>query len=101
MSDLNRLNSFTEIAKNVKRLIHSIDPEARVYLFGSVVRGHNTALSDIDILVITSRIERKYDMMVKVYKNVRASVELHIVTNELYENWYKRFIPPEELREIT
>jgi predicted nucleotidyltransferase len=57
-------------------------------------------MSDIDILVVTKMIERKYEMMVKVYKAVEEPVELHIVTEDLLERWYKRFIPVEELIEV-
>jgi predicted nucleotidyltransferase len=45
-------------------------------------------------------IERKYEMMVKVYKAVEEPVELHIVTEDLLERWYKRFIPVKELMEV-
>ena len=50
--------------------------------------------------MITSKIDEKYRMIVKVYKNVNAPVELHVVTSELYENWYRRFIPQEEIKEV-
>lgn len=69
-------------------------------MFGSVVRGEYTALSDIDILAAISNLDLKYNIMVTVYSEVNAPVELHIVTLELYENWYKRFIKPEEIIEI-
>ncbi|MEM3180731.1 MAG: nucleotidyltransferase domain-containing protein, partial [Candidatus Bathyarchaeia archaeon] len=42
-------------AKRVKEIVKSIDPTAKVYLFGSATRGELTALSDIDILVLTER----------------------------------------------
>ncbi|MGC8937272.1 MAG: nucleotidyltransferase domain-containing protein [Candidatus Methanomethylicaceae archaeon] len=90
-----------DLASSVKRLINSIDPTAKVYLFGSTVRGRHVPFSDIDILVITSKIDKKYDMIVKVYKEIQAPVELHVITNDLYEKWYKRFIPAEELIEIS
>lgn len=43
------------------------------------MRGDFTGASDIDILVVTEKVDRKYDMMVRVYR-------------EGYERWYKRFI---------
>jgi predicted nucleotidyltransferase len=84
----------------VKSIIRRFDPNARVYVFGSVVRGEYTALSDIDILAVISNLDLKYNIMVTVYSEVNAPVELHIVTPELYENWYERFIKPEEIIEI-
>jgi len=100
MNSQNLKREYIKVARRVKGIVHSIDPDAKVYVFGSVVRGEATAMSDIDILVVTKMIERKYEMMVKVYKAVEEPVELHIVTEDLLERWYKRFIPVEELIEV-
>jgi predicted nucleotidyltransferase len=100
MNFQNLKREYIKVARRVKGIVHSIDPDAKVYVFGSVVRGEATAVSDIDILVVTKMIERKYEMMVKVYKAVEEPVELHIVTEDLLERWYKRFIPVEELIEV-
>lgn len=87
-------------AKRVKEIVKAIDPAARVYLFGSATRGRLTALSDIDILVLTEKINLKYEIIVKVYKNVEEPVELHVINEKYLEGWYKKFIRPEELVEI-
>jgi predicted nucleotidyltransferase len=100
MNFQNLKREYIKVARRVKGIVHPIDPDAKVYVFGSVVRGEATAVSDIDILVVTKMIERKYEMMVKVYKAVEEPVELHIVTEDLLERWYKRFIPVEELIEV-
>lgn len=99
-SDAQRPERWLEVARRVKSVVCSIDPKARVYVFGSVVRGEATAMSDIDIMVVTDVAERKYEMMVKVYKSVEEPVELHVVTRERLEKWYKRFIPEGELVEV-
>ncbi|MEM0010565.1 MAG: nucleotidyltransferase domain-containing protein [Candidatus Korarchaeum sp.] len=57
-------------ARKVKELARALDPAARVYLFGSAVRGELTAISDINILILTERTDLKYEIMIKVYKNV-------------------------------
>ncbi|WP_440059597.1 nucleotidyltransferase domain-containing protein [Thermogladius sp. 4427co] len=92
--------NYVEVAKRVREIVSRYDPEAEVYVFGSVVRGSYTAGSDIDILVVTKRFESRYDIMVDVYKQIDAPIELHVVTRELFEKWYKRFISPEELVKI-
>jgi len=51
------------------------------------------------VLVVTRRVKLKYDIMVAVYREVEAPVELHVTTPELFERWYRRFVRPEELRE--
>ncbi|MEM2926095.1 MAG: nucleotidyltransferase domain-containing protein [Candidatus Bathyarchaeia archaeon] len=100
MNPKNLTKNYEEVARKVKGIVLSMDPRARVYVFGSVVRGEATAMSDIDILIVTEAIERKYEMMVKVYKAVEEPVELHIATKGLLERWYMRFIPKEELIEV-
>ncbi|MCD6084827.1 MAG: nucleotidyltransferase domain-containing protein [Desulfurococcales archaeon] len=97
---LKYLKNFMSIAKEVKEMVRKIDPEAEVYVFGSVVSGGWTGASDIDILIVTENISRKYDIMVEVYKNTEAPVELHIVTPQQFEKWYRRFISEEELLRI-
>lgn len=86
--------------KKVKELVRAIDPGARVYVFGSAVRGELTALSDIDVLVLTERTDLKHEMMVEVYRVVKEPVELHVVDEEQLNKWYRRFIRPEELVEV-
>lgn len=95
------LKSYKEIGKEVKEIIKRLDPEARVFVFGSVVKGKYTALSDIDILVITRRTEYKDKMRVEVYSKVKAPIEIHITTPEKYEGWYSRFVSEDELYEIV
>lgn len=99
-SVLDLLRNYMEVAREVKRIVRSVDPDARVFVFGSVVRGRYTAASDIDILVVTDRDEEKYRIMVEVYKRVEAPVELHVTTPERFASWYMRFISPEELVEV-
>ena len=94
------LKDYTQTARRVKEIVKEIDPKVRVYVFGSVVKGRYTASSDIDILVVTERIEKKYDMMVKVYKTIKGPVELHVTTPEMFESWYMRFIEPDEIIEV-
>ncbi|MEM2122637.1 MAG: nucleotidyltransferase domain-containing protein [Candidatus Bathyarchaeia archaeon] len=91
---------YLAVAERVKAIVHGIDPSARVYLFGSTVRGEATAMSDIDILVVTEMVRRKYDIMVKVYKALKGPLELHIVDKAMFDGWYRRFIPREELVEV-
>lgn len=97
---LQYLKNYLVVAEKVKEIILRLDPKAKVYVFGSVVRGDYIASSDIDILVITSDIKLKYDLIVAVYKEIDAPVELHIVTQELFEKWYKKFIKSEEIVEV-
>ncbi len=97
---LKYLENYLEVAKKVKQVVKTIDPEAQLYVFGSVVRRRYTAASDIDILVITKKPQLKYEIIVQAYKSTEAPIELHVVTKELFEKWYKKFIDENELVEI-
>ncbi len=89
---LQYLRDYMRVAKRVKEVVKRIDPEARVFVFGSAVTGKYTGASDIDILVITKELRRKYDIMVEAYRSTEAPVELHVVTEEQFLRWYKRFV---------
>lgn len=57
--------SSKHIALNIKRIIHSVDPEAEAILYGSRARGEERSGSDWDILVLTEKdadlnMERKF-----------------------------------------
>ncbi|MEM2950849.1 MAG: nucleotidyltransferase domain-containing protein [Nitrososphaeria archaeon] len=39
--------------KNIKQVLNSIDPNGRVFIFGSTARGDNVLSSDIDVLILT------------------------------------------------
>ena len=94
------LKNWRRIAEKVKTIVHEIDPDAKVYVFGSVVRGRFTGASDIDVLIVTKRIDRKYEIMARVYSELEAPLELHIVTPDMFRKWYKRFINEKELIQI-
>ena len=46
---LEYLQNYMKIARKVKEIVKKVDPNARVYVFGSVVKGKYTAASDIYI----------------------------------------------------
>jgi uncharacterized protein len=96
------LRNFRELAKQAKELILKMDPEAIVYVFGSVVSGRYTGGSDIDLLVVSRKKEElEYPLKLNVYrKMLDVPLEMHVATPEEFSNWYLRFIKPSELLEI-
>ena len=55
-SALKRKEAFSNLPKhleNIKKTVLSLDPKARIYLFGSAAEEVNNFSSDIDILIIT------------------------------------------------
>ena len=91
---LEQLKKYMEIRREVKRIVNEVLGDAKVYVFGSVVEGRYTAMSDIDMLIVVNNMDRKeiYKVKAIIYKNIDAPIELHVASNDEFENWYKRFI---------
>ncbi|WP_291764629.1 nucleotidyltransferase domain-containing protein [Caldivirga sp. UBA161] len=90
---LEAMNNYMEVAERIKKLISKSVSGARVLVFGSVVRGKYTAASDIDILIIANVSKEAADALkARIYGEIDAPVEIHVVTQEQYERWYRRFI---------
>lgn len=81
----------------MKEACKALDPNCRVVLFGSYVRGTVRPDSDIDVLLI-SELARDPWIRAKLYVKILENLdpehpfELHIATPEEYEKWYKKFI---------
>ena len=89
--------NFVKYAEKVKEAVKRLDPEARVIIFGSIVRGNVRPDSDIDLLIIT-KIAENLDERIKLRIRImeilgeESPFEPHIVSVEEYENWYRRFM---------
>lgn len=91
LNALKAMENYIEVARKVKEIAQCFDPNAKVYVFGSVVEGKYTAASDIDILVVTTiERDRVYEFKARIYSELDAPVELHVVHPSKLE-WYRRF----------
>ena len=84
-------------ARRIKAVAKKYDAQARVLLFGSIVKGHMRPDSDIDVLVITrlaENVDARLKLRVEIAKEIGevTPFEVHIVTPEEYENWYRKFL---------
>jgi predicted nucleotidyltransferase len=77
------------IQDTIKSTVHSLLPDARVLLFGSMARGDGNADSDYDVLVIipkTIPIREKYDWRGKLnealVKALKAPVDVLLNSEE-------------------
>ncbi|ACB39449.1 nucleotidyltransferase domain-containing protein [Pyrobaculum neutrophilum] len=73
--------------------------DARVVVFGSVVRGDWTPDSDIDILIISEKAPQDPTERAKINTALREAIgdyaapfEFHYATPRQYAEWYSRFI---------
>jgi len=88
--------------KEIKKIVLEKVPDAKIYLFGSVLReNYSIGLSDIDIAIVSERFKDRnlkleiFGMLLKKYFD--SPFEFHILTKEQWE-FYKRFV--KEYREI-
>ena len=89
---LKKLRSYKDVFHKTKIIIRKIDPGSRIIFFGSVLRGDYNACSDIDLIVIPSDSSLRDKITVAVWKKIDAPIELHIISNTQFEEWYLRFI---------
>jgi len=92
------LKNAREYVKRIKEIcVNEIDKNCRVILFGSVVKGNYRIDSDIDVLIILPKIKdifERAEIAAKIYKKlgIEDPIELHIISEEEYKNWYSKFI---------
>lgn len=95
--------NIRRILVDVKHEIQLLLPGSDVYLFGSAARGRYTALSDIDMLVVSDIEDLEQISKIKASlkrKYLGYPLEFHIVNKPTYDKWYKRFLSEEELIKI-
>jgi len=81
----------------IKSVAKRRDPKVKLILFGSLVKGSMRPDSDIDILIVTQlarRLGERLKLRMEIAKEIGeyTPFEIHIVTPEEYEGWYKRFL---------
>jgi len=74
--------------RRLKEIALKVDPEAEIYLFGSVADGRHTYSSDIDILIITEK-DRLEMLRALVKEEFTNFFEIH-VRKPREAIWYKR-----------
>ena len=89
--------NYAKIAKRIKNFLEKKGIRAKVIVFGSVVKGKQTPLSDLDILIVSDNInENKYAKLSveikEMLKDPFAPIEFHFANTKIFENWYKNFL---------
>ena len=88
--------NYLDYARIIKNVAEKLLGEVKVYLFGSILRKKELP-RDIDILIISPKLdssEKKSKTREKILKKIGfgAPFEIHLITPEEYQNWYKFFI---------
>jgi len=91
------------LGRIIKKIVSKHINNAKVYLFGSVVRKSFTAFSDIDVLIVTPKElsnDEMSELKATILIQIDAPVEIHVVSEDGYRNWYRRFIHENEIIEV-
>ena len=86
------LQNSKNVVFQVRDIIRKFDKSARIFHFGSTLRGDWNAYSDIDVLVILNDQSVRDSITVEVFQQLNAPVELHFCTGEQFRSWYMKFI---------
>ncbi|MFP3950518.1 MAG: nucleotidyltransferase domain-containing protein [Candidatus Bathyarchaeia archaeon] len=91
---LDNIDFYLEL---IKEVTSEEDPDSRVLVFGSYVKGEMRIDSDVDVLIIThlaEDTEERVRLRVRIARGVGiySPFEFHIATREEYNNWYKNLI---------
>ncbi|MBO3810197.1 MAG: nucleotidyltransferase domain-containing protein [Candidatus Brockarchaeota archaeon] len=98
---LEALSNPVEVGRRVKKLVLKFWPNAKVYIFGSSVRGKYTASSDIDILIVEDvDYGEASKVKAQIYMTIDYPMEIHVATWKQFAEWYMRFIKEGEILEV-
>ena len=89
---LRRREVFTKLEKwleLIASVVKQLDPEAEVYLFGSVAEGRYNLSSDIDVLVVTEE-EPPRVIAELVKRGVGDPFEIHVVRQRYVQTYAER-----------
>ncbi len=89
-------------ARMIKHIAEKLldDPDIKVIVFGSAAKGEAIpGKSDIDVLLVSRKApmspREQAELRVKILAelgDLLAPFEIHIVTPEIYDKWYKKHI---------
>ena len=84
------------ILKKIKKIITEKDPSAKIYLYGSRVRGTAHSESDWDILILIDK-PKENRSVEEIYRNVMFNLELELgepISTFIYSkiDWETRYI---------
>ena len=89
--------NYQDYAAKIKKIATELLGEIKFFVFGSVVEREAEPDSDIDILIISPRLKsslEKSRIRTEIYKKIgyHTPFEIHLITPEEYQNWYRCFI---------
>ena len=95
MERVKYFKNYLKVAKEIKKIVKKF-VDAKIFVFGSVVRGDfSIGLSDIDIAIVSEKFSKR-ELKLKIYdilfeKYFESPLEFHFLTPKQWK-FYKRFI---------
>lgn len=89
--------NYLKYASIAKKVVERELGDAKVFVFGSVVKGKATPASDVDLLILSKRMPERMSerskIKAKIWKEIGifSPFEIHLVDEKEFE-WYKKFI---------
>lgn len=71
---------LTSILTKIKDTVHSVEPNAKIILFGSFARGDNRSESDLDILILVDKETISRDEETRI---AHSLYHLELATNQV------------------
>jgi len=81
----------------IREAVRELDPDAEVYLFGSVARGEARPDSDVDVLVVSDRYGDEVGRVAEVLLRIEERLgfvgvfEVHVVSRRTFEEQRRLF----------
>ncbi|MCS7150911.1 MAG: nucleotidyltransferase domain-containing protein [Endomicrobia bacterium] len=81
----------------IRRIVKNNFEDAKIFLFGSYVKGNLSPKSDIDILIVIKEeldIRQKSEIILNIKQKIglTSPFEFHIASYKEYQSWWKNFI---------
>lgn len=91
------LENVTKYLERIKNICKTFDPDCKLIIFGSYVRGNMKPDSDIDVLLITNHADDalyRGRLRAAIARNIGlvTPFQIHIISSEEYRSWYRKFI---------
>jgi len=96
--------NYLTYAEIIKKEAEKILGETKVFLFGSILL-KNEVPRDIDLLIVSPKFQKyqeKRKLISKIWQKIGilSPFELHLVTPNEYQHWYRYFLKGKRIKKI-
>uniref|UniRef100_A0A7V5XHX1 Nucleotidyltransferase domain-containing protein n=1 Tax=Thermodesulfobacterium geofontis TaxID=1295609 RepID=A0A7V5XHX1_9BACT len=96
--------NYLEWGKKIKEIAcELLGEDVRVIIFGSIVKGEWTPVSDIDVLILSDRFSKSWEENRWIRTEIKKRIgpispfQIHLATPEEFKTWWGNFIKADYL----